>query len=103
MKRTICGSHINYVKNKKSAMLSSEDCSVCKRESKIGPLRLANLFRILASDLQDSYENPHYDPMGICIQDSAKKAISAYFRLIHPAYGKPLLESLMKSCEEEKK
>lgn len=101
MKRVICSLHIHYVKNNKSANLSLENCSICKRESKIGPLRLASLFKTLASDLEYSYENPYYDPHGICIQNSAEKAISAYFKLIHPAYSKPFLESLMKESKNE--
>lgn len=94
MKRNICSSHIYYVRNNKKVNISLENCSICKRETKIGPLRLANLFKMLASDLEDSYENPNYDPFGVCIQDSAKKAIKGYFKLIHPAYGKPFLKSL---------
>lgn len=101
MKRNVCQMHTSYVRNNKSVTLSLENCSICKRETKIGPLRLANLFKTLASDLEDSYENPNYDPMGVCIQSSAQKAIKAYFKLIHPAYGKPFLESLMKEFSNE--
>jgi len=101
MKRTVCSSHIYYVKNNKSANLSLENCSICKRESKIGPLRLANLFKILASDLEEAYEHPNHDPHGICVQRSAEKAIKSYFKLIHPAYSKPLLESLTKEISNE--
>ncbi len=94
MKRNVCSLHINYVRNNKSANLSVENCSICKRETKIGPLRLANLFKTLAFDLEFSYENPHYDPHGICIQNSAEAAFEAYFKLIHPAYSKPLIQKL---------
>lgn len=100
MKRAICPKHIHFVRNNKKAMLSSENCSVCKRESTIGPLRLSNLFKRLAEDLEDSYENPNYDPHGFCIQDSSEKAMKAYFKLIHPAYLKPLLESLQTIVKE---
>lgn len=94
MKRAICPQHIHYVRNGKSALLSSENCSICKRASKIGPLRTAELFKNLVFELEFSVENPYYDQFGFNIQSAAEKALKAYFKLIHPAYAKPLLESL---------
>jgi hypothetical protein len=94
MRRVICSSHINYVGKGRSVTIENTSCSICKREASIGPLKLASLFKMVAYDLEFMSENPSYDPHGITVQHSAKKAISSYFKMIHIDYAKPFIEQL---------
>lgn len=94
MKRWICPQHINYVGKGRSVNIDAANCVVCRRNEKVGPLRVALAFKEAADDLEFVVEHPDYDPMGITIQTSATKAITLYLRMIHPAYGKNLVDKM---------
>lgn len=94
MKRWICPGHVNYVGKGRSVNIDAANCVVCRKEAKVGPLRVVQAFKDAADDLEFLVENPAYDLMGITVQTSATKAITLYLRMIHPAYGKNLVEQL---------
>lgn len=94
MKRFICSRHTNYVRTGKVVIIDNVNCLVCKKEAKVGPLKVARAFKEAADDLEFLVEHPEYDPHGFTIQASATKAITFYLRMIHPAYGKNLVDQL---------
>lgn len=100
MKRAVCPQHTRYVGKGRSVIIDSTNCAFCKKESRVGPLKVAQAFREAAGELEFLVENPDYDPMGIALQHSATKAIKLYLRLIHPAYGKNLVNSLVEQSKE---
>lgn len=100
-KRVICSQHARYVRTGRQAIIDTANCSVCKRDAKVGPLKVARAFKEAADDLEFLVENPTYDPMGITVQISATKAIKFYLKMIHPAYGKNLVDALVEQMKEK--
>ena len=102
MKRIICPQHTKYVGKGRNVTIDSTNCSVCKKEAKVGPLKVARAFKEAADDMEFLTENPEYDPMGITVQASATKAIKFYVKLIHPDYAKNLVDALVEQLEQKK-
>lgn len=100
-KRVIYPTHARYVRTGRQAIIDPANCSICKRDAKVGPLKVARAFKEAADDMEFLTENPNYDPMGITVQASATKAIKYYVKLIHPAYAKNLVDALQLELEKK--